>query len=62
MYFFQETGDKVKDHGHVVYIAGPDPSLSNNISIFPNLEDNQVKFMSSLALIDVRVDTIITFH
>jgi len=37
----QETGDKVKDNGHVVYIAGPDPSLSNNISIFPNLEDNQ---------------------
>jgi len=37
----QETGDKVKDSGHVVYIAGPDPGLSKNISIFPNLEDNQ---------------------
>ena len=38
----QETGEQVKNEGHVVYIAGPDPSLSNNTSIFPNLEQNQV--------------------
>ena len=38
----QETCDKVKDDGTVVYIAGPDPSLANNSSIFPNLEQNQV--------------------
>ena len=39
----QETGEAVKAKGHVVYIAGPDPSLSNNTSIFPNLEQNQVR-------------------
>ena len=38
----QETGDQVKEDGHVVYIAGPEPGLSRNTSIFPNLEQNQV--------------------
>jgi len=38
----QETGEAVKESGHLVYIAGPDQSLSNNTSsIFPNLEQNQ---------------------
>ena len=27
--------------GTVIYIPGPDPSLSNLTSIFPNLEQNQ---------------------
>ena len=34
----------MKDDGTVIYIAGPDPSLAINSSIFPNLEQNQVKF------------------
>ena len=38
----QETCDKVREDGTVVYIAGPDPSLADNTSIFPNLEQNQV--------------------
>ena len=38
----QETGDQVKEAGHVIYIAGPDTALSNNVSIFPDLEHNQV--------------------
>ena len=38
----QETGDKVMEAGTVIYIPGPDPSLSNLTSIFPNLEQNQV--------------------
>lgn len=42
----QETCDKVKDDGTVVYIAGPDPSLANNSSIFPNLEQNQAFVMT----------------
>lgn len=42
----QETCDKVKDDGTVVYIAGPDPSLANNTSIFPNLEQNQAFVMT----------------
>jgi len=37
----QETGDKVMASGSVLYIPGPDPSLSNDKSIFPNLEQNQ---------------------
>ena len=38
----QETADQVKDSGHVIYIAGPDTGLTNNVSIFPDLEHNQV--------------------
>ena len=44
----QETGEAVKANGHVVYIAGPDPGLSNNTSIFPNLEQNQVYFQNNI--------------
>ena len=40
--FSQETGDKVMEAGTIIYIPGPDPSLSNLPSIFPNLEQNQV--------------------
>jgi len=37
----QETGDKVRDKGIIVFIAGPDPCLATNTSIHPNLEHNQ---------------------
>jgi len=37
----QETGDKVRDKGTIVFIAGPDPGLSTNTSLHPNLEHNQ---------------------
>jgi len=37
----QETGDKVRDKGIIVFIAGPDPSLATNTSLHPNLEHNQ---------------------
>jgi len=37
----QETADQVKETGSVIYIPGPDPSLANVSSIFPNLEQNQ---------------------
>jgi len=37
----QETGDKVRDKGTIVFIAGPDPGLATNTSIHPNLEHNQ---------------------
>jgi len=37
----QETGDKVREKGTIVFIAGPDPGLANNTSIHPNLEQNQ---------------------
>jgi hypothetical protein len=37
----QETGDKVREKGIIVFIAGPDPGLATNTSIHPNLEHNQ---------------------
>jgi len=37
----QETGDKVREKGTIVFIAGPDPGLATNTSIHPNLEHNQ---------------------
>ena len=42
----QETGDKVRDKGTIVFIAGPDPGLSTNTSLHPNLEHNQVYILS----------------
>ena len=39
----QETGDKVREKGTIVFIAGPDPGLATNTSIHPNLEHNQVQ-------------------
>jgi len=38
----QETGEKVRESGSLVFIAGPHPELqSKTISIHPNLEENQ---------------------
>jgi len=38
----QETGDLVRDNGSIIFIPGPDPSLTSNTgSIHPNLEQNQ---------------------
>ena len=41
--------------GTVIYIPGPDPSLSSLPSIFPNLEQNQVYLLAS-AHSSVRAD------
>ena len=40
----QETGDIVQEKGTIVFLAGPEPGLSDNISIHPNLEHNQVNY------------------
>jgi len=52
----QETGDIVQEKGTIVFLAGPEPGLSDNISIHPNLEHNQAflntKHLHRMALED----------
>jgi len=45
----QETGDIVRQSGSILFIAGPDCSLSRDSSIHPNLEQNQA-FLSTAHL------------
>jgi len=45
----QETGDIVRQNGSILFIAGPDLSLSRDSSIHPNLEQNQA-FLSTAHL------------
>ena len=50
----QETGDKVRDKGIIVFIAGPDPSLATNTSLHPNLEHNQVAYSILPCVLEIK--------